>query len=136
MQVLRSDGTMLCQHMLTIPIPIPKPKPIHILLQTFLHLPRHRRGKPLPAGSSPRRIGVGVGFGFGFAEELTYGTVEQAIAANRTRLCAYCAKRDAITGVVTDKSVDDIVLDDADVIPDAVQEPAEEAAEAAPANAE
>lgn len=70
------------------------------------------------------------------SEELTYGTVEQAIAANRTRLCAYCAKRDAITGVVTDKSVDDIVLDEADVIPDAVQEPAEEPAEAAPANAE
>ena len=36
------------------------------------------------------------------SEELTYGTVEQAIAANRTRLCAFCAKRDAITGVVTD----------------------------------
>lgn len=36
------------------------------------------------------------------SEELTYGTVEQAIAANRTRLCAFCAKNDNITGVVTD----------------------------------
>ncbi len=29
-------------------------------------------------------------------DELTYGTVEQAIAANRTRLCSFCAKRDNI----------------------------------------
>lgn len=36
------------------------------------------------------------------SDELTVGTVEQAIAANRTRLCSFCAKRDAITGVVTD----------------------------------
>ena len=36
------------------------------------------------------------------SEQLTYGTVEQAIAAGRTRLCAFCAKRDAITGVATD----------------------------------
>ena len=36
------------------------------------------------------------------SEELTYGTVEQAIAAGRTRLCSFCAKRDDITGVVTD----------------------------------
>ena len=36
------------------------------------------------------------------SEQLTYGTVEQAIAAGRTRLCSFCAKRDAITGVVTD----------------------------------
>ena len=28
--------------------------------------------------------------------------MEQAIAANRTRLCSFCAKRDEITGVVTD----------------------------------
>ena len=35
-------------------------------------------------------------------EQLTYGTVEEAIAAGRTRLCAFCAKRDSITGVVTD----------------------------------
>ena len=37
------------------------------------------------------------------SDQLTYGTVEQAIAANRTRLCSFCAKRDAITGVVTDE---------------------------------
>ena len=44
------------------------------------------------------------------SEELTYGTVEQAIAANRTRLCAFCAKRDDITGVVTDDAnVDDLI---------------------------
>ena len=46
------------------------------------------------------------------SEELTYGTVEQAIAANRTRLCSFCAKRDAITGVVTD----DIEITDADIV--------------------
>ena len=37
------------------------------------------------------------------SETLTYGTVEQAIAANRTRLCSFCAKRDDITDVVTDE---------------------------------
>ena len=36
------------------------------------------------------------------SETLTVGTVEQAIAANRTRLCSFCAKRDEITDVVTD----------------------------------
>lgn len=36
------------------------------------------------------------------SDELTYGTVEQAIAAGRTRLCSFCADRDEITGVVTD----------------------------------
>ncbi len=36
------------------------------------------------------------------SEELTYGSVEEAIAANRTRLCSFCAHRDEITGVVTD----------------------------------
>ncbi len=45
------------------------------------------------------------------SDELTYGTVEQAIAANRTRLCAFCAKRDDISGVKTDKSVDDVQLE-------------------------
>ena len=35
-------------------------------------------------------------------ESLTFGTVEEAIAANRTRLCSFCAHRDQITGVVTD----------------------------------
>lgn len=36
-------------------------------------------------------------------DELTVGTAEQAIAANRTRLCSFCAKQDDITGVVTDE---------------------------------
>jgi len=36
------------------------------------------------------------------SETLTLGTVDQAIAAGRTRLCSFCAKRDAIEGVVTD----------------------------------
>ncbi len=38
------------------------------------------------------------------SEELTYGTVEQAIEAGRTRLCSFCAKKDEITGVVTDEA--------------------------------
>ena len=46
------------------------------------------------------------------SDELTYGTVEQAIAEGRTRLCAFCAKRDDISGVVTDKNVDDVELED------------------------
>ncbi len=45
-------------------------------------------------------------------ETLTEGTVEQAIAANRTRLCYYCAKKDEISGVVTD-SGDNATLDEA-----------------------
>ena len=35
-------------------------------------------------------------------ETLTEGTVEQAIASNRTRLCKFCATKDEITTVVTD----------------------------------
>ena len=35
-------------------------------------------------------------------ETLTEGTVEQAVASNRTRLCKFCANRDEITTVVTD----------------------------------
>ena len=41
-------------------------------------------------------------------ETLTEGTVEQAIAEGRTRLCAYCAKRNDVDGVVTDQNVDEI----------------------------
>ncbi len=37
------------------------------------------------------------------SDTLTYGSVEEAIAANRTRLCAFCAKADSITGVATDE---------------------------------
>lgn len=46
------------------------------------------------------------------SDTLTYGTVEEAVAANRTRLCAFCAKRDDITGVVTDQNVADVELDE------------------------
>lgn len=47
------------------------------------------------------------------SDTLTYGTVEQAIASNRTRLCSYCAKRDEITGVTTDgKDVSDVEFEE------------------------
>lgn len=35
-------------------------------------------------------------------DTLTVGSVEEAIASNRTRLCSFCANQDAITDVVTD----------------------------------
>ena len=37
-------------------------------------------------------------------ETLSAGTVDQAIAANRTRLCSFCANKENITGVVTDEN--------------------------------
>lgn len=37
------------------------------------------------------------------SEQLTYGTVEEAIANNRVRLCKTCAKHDGIDGVRTDE---------------------------------
>lgn len=40
------------------------------------------------------------------SDTLTYGTVEEAIADGRTRLCAFCAKKDDISGVVTDESAE------------------------------
>ena len=47
------------------------------------------------------------------SDQLTVGSVEQAIAANRTRLCSYCAKRDEITGVTTDdKDVSDVEFEE------------------------
>ena len=61
------------------------------------------------------------------SDTLTFGTVEQAIAANRTRLCAFCAKRDAITGVVTDGTdVSDYVPETEAVSPGEEAEPEEE----------
>ena len=36
------------------------------------------------------------------SDTLTMGTVEQAIAANRSRLCKFCADNNAIEGVVTE----------------------------------
>ncbi len=56
------------------------------------------------------------------SEQLTYGTVEQAIAEGRTRLCSFCAKRDAISGVATDN------VDVSDYIPEEVAEAADQAA--------
>ncbi len=53
--------------------------------------------------------------------ELTRGSVEQAIAEGRTRLCSYCAKHDAITGVVTDDA-DTGALEEA--VEEAVEDPA------------
>ena len=41
-------------------------------------------------------------------DTLTTGDVEQAIAEGRTRLCAFCAKKDDIQGVATDSSVEEI----------------------------
>ena len=48
-------------------------------------------------------------------DTLTYGSVDQAIAANRTRLCSFCAKRDDITNLATDEkdvSAEDILVED------------------------
>ena len=59
------------------------------------------------------------------SEQLTYGTVEQAIAAGRTRLCSFCAKRDAITGVTTDNA------DTSGAVFEAVEEALSESQEAA-----
>ena len=39
-------------------------------------------------------------------DTLTVGTVEEAIAAGRTKLCSNCARLDDITGVVTDRAED------------------------------
>ncbi len=39
-------------------------------------------------------------------ENLTYGTVEQAIAEGRTRLCSFCAKRDEITDIPIEEPVE------------------------------
>ena len=36
------------------------------------------------------------------SDQLTVGTVDEAIAANRTKLCSFCARRDNITTVKTD----------------------------------
>lgn len=46
------------------------------------------------------------------SETLTTGTVEEAIAAGRTRLCAFCAKKNDVEGVVTDQNVDEVELED------------------------
>ena len=51
-------------------------------------------------------------------DTLTYGSVDQAIAANRTRLCSFCAKRDDITNLATDEKD----VSDADILPDEIGE--------------
>ena len=63
-------------------------------------------------------------------EELVQGSVEQAIAANRTRLCAFCARRDAITGVVTDGAEGELIETVQDAA-ETVQETVEQVTEAA-----
>ena len=54
------------------------------------------------------------------SDTLTQGTVEQAIAANRTRLCSFCARKDNIEGVVTDG--DPAKIDEAAVLDEEVNE--------------
>ncbi len=51
-------------------------------------------------------------------DTLTYGDVEQAIAANRTRLCSFCARRDDIdASVVTDGKT----VEEADIIEEVIE---------------
>lgn len=47
------------------------------------------------------------------SDMLTMGSVDEAIAANRTRLCAFCAKTDDISGVVTDDAAVEVSAGDA-----------------------
>lgn len=54
------------------------------------------------------------------SDQLTKGTVEQAIAANRVRLCSFCAKRDGINTVKTDD--EKLNEENADAISEAVEE--------------
>ena len=57
-------------------------------------------------------------------EELVQGSVEQAIAANRTRLCSFCARRDAITTVATDEVSEELLEQVVPEVPETAQEPA------------
>ena len=50
-------------------------------------------------------------------DTLVMGTVEEAIAAGRTRLCSFCARKDDITGVATDGAAE-VVDEVADKIAD------------------
>ncbi len=46
------------------------------------------------------------------SDELSFGTVDQAMEANKTRLCSFCAKKDDITTLATDNAnVDDAVIE-------------------------
>ena len=64
-------------------------------------------------------------------EELVVGSVEEAIAANRTRLCAFCARRDSITGVVTDNAVEvqEAVENATETVQETVEQVVEETAQ-------
>ena len=69
-------------------------------------------------------------------DELVAGTVEQAIAANRVKLCYFCAKRDNLEGkVATEDGVGEVILNQAEeAVDNAVQNLTEEApAQEAPA---
>ncbi|MBQ6549920.1 MAG: hypothetical protein IJL78_00745 [Lachnospiraceae bacterium] len=52
------------------------------------------------------------------SETLTVGDVEQAIASNRTRLCAFCAKKDDITNVRLDE-ITEAIVDEVELEPEA-----------------
>lgn len=61
------------------------------------------------------------------SDTLTQGNVDQAIAANKTRLCAFCAKRDDISGVVTDDAAVPVsATDEAGEVDDTAQSEPEE----------
>jgi len=65
---------------------------------------------------------------FSQSEELTEGTVEEAIAAGRTRLCSFCAKRNDVNteGLLTDDvEVEDVELED-ETLDETVDETTEE----------
>ena len=72
-------------------------------------------------------------------DELVAGTVEQAIAASRVKLCYFCAKRDNLEGkVATEDGVGEVILNQAEeAVDNAVQDltgtPAEEAPAETPA---
>ena len=57
------------------------------------------------------------------SDTLTVGTVEEAIADGRTRLCAFCAKEDDISGVKLDQVLDTVEFDeDTDDVEDTTEE--------------
>ncbi|MBR1585599.1 MAG: hypothetical protein IJ662_08680 [Clostridia bacterium] len=77
-------------------------------------------------------------------DELVAGTVEQAIAANRVKLCYFCAKRDNLQDTVaTEDGVGEVIINQVEEAVDeaveslteepAVETPAEETAEEQPA---
>lgn len=71
------------------------------------------------------------------SETLTVGTVDQAIAANRTRLCSFCARRDDITGVVTDERADaEVETDELELVDEELENDIDEALDEAFAEAD